>query len=84
MAVAPGATALTVTSAPRSSSDAATIDQIAERADVARQTVLNHYPAKKDFVAAWGERRRNDDPGYDLRQALNDRLDLLLNGLGRA
>lgn len=154
---------------------ATTIDQIAERADVARQTVLNHYPAKKDFVAAWGERRRNelaameaapagsardglrrvmnllaeinmrekrltqqlreqrivpqpvpdavlrilregqrtgeidrsadpqvaaelvaavyfdtlsrwlisDEPGYDLRQALNDRLDLLMNGLGR-
>jgi AcrR family transcriptional regulator len=40
--------------------DATTIDQIAERADVARQTVLNHYPAKKDFVAAWGERRRNE------------------------
>jgi AcrR family transcriptional regulator len=40
--------------------DATTIDQIADRADVARQTVLNHYPAKKDFVAAWGERRRNE------------------------
>jgi len=40
--------------------DATTIDQIAERADVARQTVLNHYPAKKDFVAAWGERRRDE------------------------
>lgn len=39
---------------------ATTIDQIAERADVARQTVLNHYPAKKDFVAAWGERRRRE------------------------
>jgi AcrR family transcriptional regulator len=38
--------------------DATTIDQIADHADVARQTVLNHYPAKKDFVAAWGERRR--------------------------
>ncbi len=40
--------------------DATTIDQIADRADVARQTVLNHYPAKKDFVAAWGERRRSE------------------------
>jgi AcrR family transcriptional regulator len=40
--------------------DATTIDQIADRADVARQTVLNHYPAKKDFVAAWGERRRHE------------------------
>jgi AcrR family transcriptional regulator len=40
--------------------DATTIDQIADRADVARQTVLNHYPAKQDFVAAWGERRRQE------------------------
>jgi AcrR family transcriptional regulator len=40
--------------------DATTIDQIADRADVARQTVLNHYPAKKDFVAAWGQRRRHE------------------------
>jgi AcrR family transcriptional regulator len=40
--------------------DATTIDQIADRADVARQTVLNHYPAKQDFVAAWGERRREE------------------------
>ena len=39
--------------------DATTIDQIAEQADVARQTVLNHYPAKKDFVAAWGAARRS-------------------------
>lgn len=27
---------------------------------MARQAVLNHYPAKKDFVAAWGERRRDE------------------------
>jgi len=40
--------------------DATTIDQIANRADVARQTVLNHYPAKKDFVTAWGARRRDE------------------------
>jgi AcrR family transcriptional regulator len=42
-----------------------TIDQIAERADVTRQTVLNHYPAKKDFVAAWGEHRRNELAAMD-------------------
>jgi AcrR family transcriptional regulator len=35
-----------------------TIDQIAERADVARQTVLNHYPQKHDFIEGWGARRR--------------------------
>jgi TetR/AcrR family transcriptional regulator, cholesterol catabolism regulator len=35
-----------------------TIDQIAERADVARQTVLNHFPHKTDFARAWGQGRR--------------------------
>jgi AcrR family transcriptional regulator len=35
-----------------------TIDQIAERADVARQTVLNHFPRKADFARAWGQGRR--------------------------
>jgi AcrR family transcriptional regulator len=39
--------------------DATTIDQIADRADVARQTVLNHYPHKRDFVQAWGQHRRD-------------------------
>jgi AcrR family transcriptional regulator len=36
-----------------------TIDQIAERADVARQTVLNHFPHKTDFARAWGQQRRD-------------------------
>jgi AcrR family transcriptional regulator len=36
-----------------------TIDQIAERADVARQTVLNHFPYKTDFGRAWGQGRRD-------------------------
>jgi AcrR family transcriptional regulator len=35
-----------------------TIDQIADRADVARQTVLNHFRLKTDFARAWGEGRR--------------------------
>ena len=38
---------------------ATTIDQIAERADVARQTVLNHFPHKTDFARAWGQGRRD-------------------------
>ena len=37
-----------------------TIDQIAERADVARQTVLNHFPQKADFGRAWGQGRRDE------------------------
>jgi AcrR family transcriptional regulator len=36
-----------------------TIDQIAERADVARQTVLNHFRLKADFARAWGQARRD-------------------------
>jgi AcrR family transcriptional regulator len=36
-----------------------TIDQIAERADVARQTVLNHFPYKTDFAREWGQGRRD-------------------------
>lgn len=39
--------------------DGTTIDQIAEEADVARQTVLNHYPLKRDFILAWGQARRD-------------------------
>jgi AcrR family transcriptional regulator len=39
--------------------EATTIDQIAEHADVARQTVLNHYPHKRDFLRAWGQDRRD-------------------------
>ncbi|TDP97353.1 TetR/AcrR family transcriptional regulator [Labedaea rhizosphaerae] len=39
--------------------EATTITDIAERADVARQTVLNHYPHKRDFVLAWGASRRD-------------------------
>jgi AcrR family transcriptional regulator len=39
--------------------EATTIDQIAEQADVARQTVLNHYPYKRDFLRAWGQHRRD-------------------------
>lgn len=40
-----------------------TIDQVAERADVARQTVLNHFPRKVDFARAWGQARRDQLTG---------------------
>ncbi len=59
--------------------EATTIDQIAERADVARQTVLNHYPLKRDFLRAWGQQRRDRlltladliEPGESARQQLH-------------
>lgn len=34
------------------------VDEIAERADVARKTAFNHFPRKRDFVGEWGSRRR--------------------------
>jgi AcrR family transcriptional regulator len=60
--------------------EATTIDQIAARADVARQTVLNHYPHKRDFVAEWGSRRRDRLvalPGGTARQRLHRYFDAL-------
>src|SRR6266508_3237646 len=33
--------------------DAVTIADIAEAADVAKQTVVNHFPAKEDLLLAW-------------------------------
>ncbi|WP_051791363.1 TetR/AcrR family transcriptional regulator [Amycolatopsis jejuensis] len=38
--------------------DETSFGQIAERADVARKTVFNHFPRKRDFVSEWGRRRR--------------------------
>ncbi len=37
---------------------ATTIDQIAERADLARRTVFNHFPRKRDMLDAWRAERR--------------------------
>ena len=34
------------------------VDDIAERADVARKTAFNHFPRKRDFIGEWGSRRR--------------------------
>ena len=34
------------------------VDEIAERADVARKTAFNHFPRKRDFIGEWGSRRR--------------------------
>ncbi|WP_147404197.1 TetR/AcrR family transcriptional regulator [Nocardia panacis] len=38
--------------------EATTYDEIAQRADVARQTAFNHFPRKEDFLRAWTEQRR--------------------------
>jgi AcrR family transcriptional regulator len=38
--------------------DETSIDDIAERADVARGTFFNYFDRKEDVIAAWGERRR--------------------------
>lgn len=35
-----------------------TMEDIAERADVARGTVFNHFPKKTDFLLEWATRRR--------------------------
>ncbi len=36
-----------------------TIDQITERADVARGTFFNHFQRKEDLVTTWAEQRRD-------------------------
>jgi AcrR family transcriptional regulator len=38
--------------------ESTTMDEIANRADVARGTVFNHYPRKFEFLNEWGARRR--------------------------
>ena len=38
--------------------DNITMDEIAERADVARATVFNHFPRKVEFLHEWSARRR--------------------------
>jgi len=38
--------------------DRTSIDEIAERADVARGTFFNHFQRKEDLISAWGDRRR--------------------------
>lgn len=38
--------------------DNTTVDQIAERADLARATAFNHFPQKVAYLEEWGRRRR--------------------------
>ena len=56
-----------------------TMTDVAEAAGVVRQTVLNHFPRKDAFVAAWGERRRAEldaagPPTTDTATATIERL----------
>ncbi|WP_331733012.1 TetR/AcrR family transcriptional regulator [Streptomyces sp. NBC_01276] len=38
--------------------DQTTVDEITERADVARGTFFNHFQRKEDLIAEWGQERR--------------------------
>lgn len=38
--------------------DRTSVDEIAERADVARGTFFNYFQRKEDVISAWGEERR--------------------------
>lgn len=49
--------------------ESTSVDQIAERADVARKTAYNHFPRKRDFISEWGKRRRQQ-----VGAALSDEL----------
>ncbi len=40
--------------------DETSVEEIAETADVARQTFFNHFPAKEYIVHAWVEQRRSE------------------------
>ena len=39
--------------------DETSIDEIAERADVARGTFFNYFQRKEDLLGTWGEKRRD-------------------------
>jgi AcrR family transcriptional regulator len=56
-----------------------TMDEIAERADVARTTVFNHYPRKFEFLNEWGARRRAQVADALSRSHLDDKpIDVVL------
>jgi AcrR family transcriptional regulator len=38
--------------------EATSVDQIADHADLARRTVFNHFPRKRDMLAVWADERR--------------------------
>jgi TetR/AcrR family transcriptional regulator, cholesterol catabolism regulator len=44
--------------------DRTTIEEITEKADVARGTFFNHFQSKEDLISAWGEYRRQELMGF--------------------
>ncbi|MEV7752600.1 TetR/AcrR family transcriptional regulator [Streptomyces griseofuscus] len=68
--------------------DQTSVDEIAERADVARGTFFNHFPRKEDLIGAWGERRRERlvsimADAFPDRTGAADRLRRCMTVLGR-
>ena len=56
-----------------------TMDDIGNRADVARTTVFNHYPRKSEFLHEWGARRRSTVAAALRQRHLNDKpIDVIL------
>jgi AcrR family transcriptional regulator len=69
--------------------EATSVDQIADRADLARRTVFNHFPRKRDMLAAWAVDRRaltaallDDD--HVRRTPARQQLELQIETLARA
>ena len=61
-----------------------TMDDIGDRADVARTTVFNHYPRKLEFLNEWGGRRRAKVAAALRRTHLNDKpIDVVLESYMR-
>ncbi len=55
------------------------MDEIANRADVARTTVFNHYGRKSEFLVEWGARRRAKIARVLRHGHLNDKpIDVIL------
>lgn len=52
--------------------DSTTMDDIAQRADVARGTVFNHFPRKSAFLDEWSARRRRRAFGAVYAEHLED------------
>ncbi|AXL89204.1 TetR family transcriptional regulator [Streptomyces sp. CB09001] len=69
--------------------DQTTVEEIAERADVARGTFFNHFQRKEDIIGEWSERRRvllregldpegiENPEGADIRHTLSRCMSIL-------